>query len=340
MARRGVLCGGAWCVDRNKLVNRWPDEESIAAILSAEQQGGGNGANASVDLKRLGAEFPVEAVGLVGNDADGRFLLALCRTMGIDATQMSVIEDVPTAYTDVMTVRDTGKRTFFYCAGSHDHLSPDHFRFDRTGVAILHLGLPGTHATMDRPWHDEPSGWVAVLKKARAAGIQTNLELCAIPGGRIVDLAGPCLPYLDYLVINDSEAGAVAGVSTVVAGRTDVEACVVAANTIRETSAAKLVVVHFPTGAIAVTRDGTTARKPAVRVPREVIKGTNGAGDAFASGILLAVHEGWPLAESLALANASAAASLRSVTTSGSVAPWRECLALAENWGWRESFED
>jgi sugar/nucleoside kinase (ribokinase family) len=334
------LCGGSWCVDRNKLVNRWPEQESIAAILSEERQGGGNGANASVDLKRLGAEFPIEAVGLVGNDHDGRFLLDLCREMGIDARQMSVIDGVPTAYTDVMTVRETGKRTFFYCAGSHDHISPEHFGFDQTNVAILHLGLPGTHATMDRPWHDEPNGWVAVLKKAKAAGIRTNMELCAIPGGRIDVLARPCLRYLDYLVINDNEAGEVAGVTTVVAGRADVDACEQAAVAIRDASAVDLAVVHFPAGAIAATREGTVVRKPSVRVPREAIKGSNGAGDAFAAGILFGVHEGWPLEQSLALANASAAASLRSVTTNGSVVPWRECLALAESWGWRESFED
>ena len=87
MARRGIICGGSWCVDRNKLIDHWPEQETIAGILSEERQGGGNGANASVDLKRLGAPFPVEAVGLVGEDSDGRFLLALCREMGIDAAR-------------------------------------------------------------------------------------------------------------------------------------------------------------------------------------------------------------------------------------------------------------
>ena len=54
--------------------------------------------------------------------------------------------------------------------------------------------------------------------------------------------------------------------------------------------------------------------------------------------MLFGIHEGWPVAQSLALANASAAASLRSVTTNGSVVHWRECLDLADRWGWREDF--
>ena len=332
------MCGGSWCVDRNKVVDHWPDQENIAAILSEERQGGGNGANASVDLRRLGAPFPVEAVGLVGDDEDGRFLIGLCTSMGIDPTQMSVTHDAPTAYTDVMTVKATGKRTFFYCAGSHDLISPDHFDFSRSNAAILHLGLPGTHATMDGPWQGEPSGWVAVLKKARAAGLRTNIELCPIPAERIAELGRPLLPYLDTIVINEAEAGAIAGLTTVTRGVTDIAATEKAARQVLDKSVADLVVVHFPLGAIALSRDGTVFRGPSVRVPQEVIKGSNGAGDAFAAGMLFGIHENWPLEKSVALANATAAASLRSVTTNGAVENWRDCLALAERWGWRDTF--
>ena len=340
MTRRGILCGGSWCVDRNKLVDCWPEQENIARIIAEERQGGGNGANASVDLKRLGATFPIEAVGLVGDDEDGRFLLALCKKMEIDARLMSVIKGIPTAYTDVMAVNGTGKRTFFYCAGSHDHISPDHFDLGSSNAAILHLGLPGTHATMDGAWHDEPSGWVAVLKKARAVGMATNLELCPVPPARNAELARPCLPFLDYIVVNDAEAGAVAGIETMVGSRADPGACEIAAKAILEKSSARLVVAHFPAGAVAVARDGTVERKPSVRVPQAAIKSSNGAGDAFASGMLFGIHEGWPLTKSLALANAAAAASLRSVTTNGAVEHWQKCLALANRWGWRDSFED
>jgi sugar/nucleoside kinase (ribokinase family) len=181
---------------------------------------------------------------------------------------------------------------------------------------------------------------VAVLKKARSVGIRTNLELCAVPDARTAELARPCLQHLDYLIINDSEAGAVAGITTVIGGRADVAACEEAAKTIRDLGVAELVIVHFPAGAVAVARDGTVLRKPSVRVPREEIRSSNGAGDAFAAGILFGVHEGWPLDRSLALANASAATSLRSATTTGSVELWRDCLSLAARWGWRESFEE
>lgn len=336
MPRRGVVCGGSWCVDRNKLIEHWPEQDGHVQILHEEIQGGGSGTNMAVDLKRLGAPFPVEAVALVGDDEDGRYLIGLCREFGIDATQVHISAAVPTSVTYVMSARPTGRRTFFYLPGALAEIGPDHFDFTRTSAAILHLGLPGTMKTMDAPWQGEPSGWVAVLRKARAAGLKTNIELVTIAPERIADLARPCLPHLDFVVVNDHEAGGVAGMETMRDGAADPAACRLAAEAILATSAAELVVVHFPLGCVAVARDGTGASKPAVRVPPDAIAGSNGAGDAFAAGILFAVHEGWPLEQALTLAHATAAASLRSVTTNGAVENWRDCLKLAEKWGWRE----
>jgi len=84
-----------------------------------------------------------------------------------------------------------------------------------------------------------------------------------------------------------------------------------------------------------LARNGDVAEQPSVNVPRSEIIGSNGAGDSFAAGILFGHHEGWPIAQSLKLAHASAATSLRSQATTISILPWRECLKQAEIWGWR-----
>jgi len=72
-------------------------------------------------------------------------------------------------------------------------------------------------------------------------------------------------------------------------------------------------------------------------VPKEEIVGANGAGDAFAAGFLYGFHEGWAPAECLSLAHATAGASLRGISTSGTVETWQTCLALAQQWGTREA---
>ncbi|GIS13249.1 MAG: hypothetical protein CM15mP115_24000 [Alphaproteobacteria bacterium] len=63
---------------------------------------------------------------------------------------------------------------------------------------------------MDKPWNGDHNGWVTVLKKARKAGIKTNLEMCSLPAQRLVEVVTPCLGHLDYLIINDFEVAALA----------------------------------------------------------------------------------------------------------------------------------
>ncbi len=189
---------------------------------------------------------------------------------------------------------------------------------------------------MDAPWEGDANGWVTVLRKARAAGLETNLELVSVDPARIAELARPCLPHLDLLVANEVEIGAIAGETTVRDGATDVEACVRAARKVLAEGSMRVVVAHFPRGAVAVTRGGEPVRHPSVRVPPEAVASPNGAGDAFAAGYVYGHHEGWSVEASVALAHATAAASLRAISTTGAVESWKACLDLARRWGWRD----
>jgi sugar/nucleoside kinase (ribokinase family) len=190
---------------------------------------------------------------------------------------------------------------------------------------------------MDAPWQGDANGWVTTLKKARAAGLQTNMELASLAPERLAALLRPCLPHLDLLVVNDHEIAGIAGIETVVDGRTDVAACEAAAKAVLDMGISQIVVAHFPLGAVLVARDGNVVRSPSVNVPPSEVVGANGAGDAFAAGFVYGFHEGWSVEDALKLAHAAAAASLREISTTASVETWSECLALARKWGWREA---
>jgi sugar/nucleoside kinase (ribokinase family) len=234
-----------------------------------------------------------------------------------------------------MTAQATGKRTFFHAANAHAVQTPDDFDFSASQCRIVHMGLPGLHAKLDAPWANDVSGWVTILKKARAAGLKPNVELVSVEPDRIRAVALPMLPYLDTLIINDFEAGAIAEIETVVDGVADAVACRVAAEVLMQRFPLSLCAIHFPAGGIVLARNGDVVEQQSVNVPRGEIIGTNGAGDSFAAGILFGHHEGWPIAQSLKLAHASAATSLRAQATTTSILPWRECLKQADAWGWR-----
>lgn len=335
MERRGIICGGCWIVDYNNSISNWPEEETLAIIVSREIRGGGPAHNMGVDLARLGAPFPLWGMGVVGDDDGGRLLLDTCAEHGIDRGRIRVVPGVCTSHTDVMTVQGTGHRTFFHHQGANALVHPDDFAFAGIPARILHLGAPGIHETMDAVWGGDPNGWVTVLRRARAAGLRTNLEMVSGDPAGLRRLVTPCLPHLDSLIINDFEAGALAGVEVVKEGVTSVEGARRAAAILLGQGPMEVVVIHYPAGCVAAARDGRVLALPSVRVPPDAIKGANGAGDAFAAGVLFGLHQGWPLEDGLRLGLCAAAAALRSVSTTGSVAPAAECLALGRKWGWR-----
>ena len=174
-------------------------------------------------------------------------------------------------------------------------------------------------------------------KKQKSAGLATNLELCSIPAQQIAELVNPCLAHLDLLVVNDFEINAIAGTSLDPSKEADASKCLNAARIVLNRGPIQLVVVHFPGGAVAITKDKEEFLVPSVAIPAKEIVGTNGAGDAFAAGILYGLHEDWTLSadNSLIWHTQSAAASVRSLGTTDAVMSWQECLKLASTWGWR-----
>ena len=334
--RRGVVTGGTWCVDHNKLVSHWPDEEEVVEILTNEIHGGGSACNLGIDLKRLDQDIPVSTIGLIGDDEDGRILLAEADAVGIERSRLLIAESSNTSHTDAFMAVDTGRRTHLYSPGTADRLCPDHFEFSGSQARFLHLGLPGIHAKLDNAWGDDENGWVTVLKKARAAGMATNLELCSIPAARIEQIVRPCLAHLDLLIVNEFEIAAIAGQDVTPGTEVDAQRCITIARGILATSSIQLVVTHFPGGAVAVSSGGAEILSPSVNVPSEEIRGANGAGDAFAAGVLYGLHQNWNVKDAIELGHASAAASLRGLGTTDAVLSWRECLSLASRWGWRE----
>jgi sugar/nucleoside kinase (ribokinase family) len=336
MTRSGILCGVAWCIDSNISIATWPPEETVAIVLSEDHQGGCPGHNMSTALVKLGAPFPVSAIGLIGDDANGKKLHMICDDHGIDRKLLEMRQGLATSYVMAMTAKDTGKRTFFSTAGAHAVQTPEDCDFTKSTARIVHLGLPGFHEKLDGPWKNDANGWVTILKKARAAGLKSNLEMASFDITLIHDTVCPMLPHLDSLIINDFEAAAISGERTIVNGITDIAACrIVLEKIMTAHSNLEFAIIHFPLGAIAMLKNGEVYAQASVNVPRSAIVGTNGAGDCFAAGILIGQHEGWNMQKSLKLAHASAAASLRASSTTASVVKWQECLALADGWGWR-----
>ena len=193
---------------------------AIAEIHQIDVRGGGSGSNLAIDMKKLDPAMPVETIGIVGDDENGRFLLSHADSFGIGRRQMAVTRRSCRRTSPTASARSAPAAARTSTIQAPTPADAGSFRlWQRPRGRIFHLGLPGIHKLLDGPWQGDANGWVTVLKKARAAGLTTNFELVMIEPQRLAGIIRPCLAHLDYLIVNDWEIGAIGEEKTLRRGR-------------------------------------------------------------------------------------------------------------------------
>lgn len=252
---------------------------------------GGNGANTSYTLARLGV--PTRLVSAVGRDAFGDRLVALLGSAGVE-THWIARSDQPTPAT-VALIREDGARALLHRPGvSREafHTGLELAPALRVGCSHFHLAnpfaLPGLR----------PHG-ADLLRRARAAGLGTSLDTGWDSQGRWLDTLRECLPHIDLLFVNEEEAAHLTGAS----------AAPDAARILRELGARDVIVKLGADGCLVETLSGQF-HSPGFAV-RAV--DTTGAGDCFAGGFLAALQRGFGYPEAARFANAVGALSVQAI---------------------------
>ena len=339
-ARKGILAGGNWIVDQVKMIDVYPQPEQLANIRSETEGTGGSPYNVLVDLAKLGAPFPLYGAGLVGKDKHGDYILADCKKHKIDTKYLKATGAAPTSYTDVMTERRGGKRTFFHCRGANALWDAEDLDFSKHKARIFHLGYLLLLDAMDAEDATHGTKAAKILAKAQAAGIKTSVDVVSEDSGRFIRIVPPALKHVDYCILNEIEAGKTTGFRIRKAdGALDTVSLRHAAGAMLQAGVKEVVVIHFPEGAFARTRDGRDFWQPSLKLTEKNIVGMAGAGDAFCAGVLFGLHEEWPLNQSLLTGVTAAAASLSEATCTGGVKPLKATLALAKKYGLRKPLE-
>jgi len=328
--RSGILAAGNWIVDKLKFVDVYPAQDALANISSEAVANGGSPFNLLIALAKLGAPFPLAGLGLIGADADGDWILDRCAEHKIDAAQLTRHTGAHTSYTDVMIVEKTGRRTFFHQRGANAFLDARHFDFGRATGKIFHLGYLLLLDALDKP--DPKFGSVAarVLAKAKKAGFRTSIDLVSEDSRRFVKIVRPALRQVDYCFLNEFELERTTGIG--VRGRRGVnmKALQKAADGLLAAGVREWVIVHFPEGACAVGQGRWVVKQGSLRIPQSRIVSAVGAGDAFAAGVLYALHEELDMETALRYGVCAAASCLLGAGASDGLRPLRECLSLAK----------
>jgi sugar/nucleoside kinase (ribokinase family) len=331
-SRNGILAAGHWIVDCVKRIDHWPEPCTLARIEQQQVANGGFAFNLLSDLAALDPSCPLFGAGLIGDDAHGRFIRERCRQLKIDDAMLRVTTEAPTSFTDVMTEKASGRRTFFYCPGANERMTENHLQNLATPAKIFCLGYLGFMPLLDGSVNgDGLNASARLLRETRKNGLVTAADLVSAPNPNLRAQVIPTLPFLDILFLNEWEAGQLLR-QEVPKTFTAAKATEFAEN-VRKLGVAGAVILHCREGVVAVTGEGETLAQASVKIPETEIQGTVGAGDALAAGILLARHHemSWP--EALKLGVCAATACLKSPTASDGMLPWKQCLELGSHYG-------
>ncbi len=329
--RSGILAAGNFIVDYVKLIDTWPEQDTLANILSESRSNGGGPFNLLLDLIALGAPFPLEACGLVGKDANGQWIIDTCNQAGINTAQLAISDSAPTSYTDAMTVASTGRRTFFHQRGTNALLSETQIDLSKSRTKIFYLAYIMLLNDLDRLDANNATGFARALQKAKEAGFITVSDCVSSSDPQFSQIARAALKYSDVFFVNEFEAGQILQKKIV----PDKEAMTQAALELKALGCPGTIVLHANSGACSVNGAGKVTTQGSINLPQEFIKGATGAGDAFSAGYLYALHEGQSEAKRLELAVCCAASSLSSPGASAGVKSVEDCLKLAKDYGFQ-----
>ena len=286
---RKVVAAGSILVDKINEIGAYPKPGELTQIRALSRVPGGLVPNTGCDVHILDPEVPVAAFGAIGDDDDGRFVVAELRRRGLDTAGV-VVKAATTSFTDVMSVPG-GERTFFTYPGASADWGFDDFPFENVSEGdLVLLGYFLLLAKIDA------GDGLRILQELKRRGVETAIDLVSENSDRY-RLVRECLPYVDHLIVNEIEAARIAG--------TEGELRAVAAKLL-ELGVRKRVVIHMPEKGVSLLKDGTWTEIPSVKLPKGFIKGKTGAGDAFCAGCLVGIFNGLPEAEILNLGGIAA----------------------------------
>jgi len=260
--------------------------------LNPRYVAGGAAQNAARGAQYVLPPKSVVYVGCVGKDDYANQLVKACSIKGGVRTEYRVEENVPTGKCAVII---TGHdRSMVTDLGAANHYKLEHLKSEKWNLVenadFYYVG--GYHLTVCVPAILALAEHAAATNKVFSMNLSAPF-LCQFFKNQMDEV----LPYLDYLIGNESEALAYSEAHGW--GITDIVEIAKKLAAVPKKNAARPRVVVITQGTqptiVATDREPSTQTFPVREVNQEEIIDTNGAGDAFAGGFLGGLVKGEPL---------------------------------------------
>jgi sugar/nucleoside kinase (ribokinase family) len=334
--RKGIACGGNWVLDLVKVIDHYPPESSIANIMAESMGGGGCSFNVTLNLAIFDSTVELYALGMIGNDSYGDFLIDQFRKYPqVHLEQLRRTSQDGTSYTDVFNVASTGRRTFFHYRGANRLFSPDDIDLDKLPVKLFHLGYLNLLDAMYQTDDQFQTAAARFLARVRERNINTSIDLVSENSDRYAQIVSPALRFASYCIINDFEAEKLSGMPIRQGHVLILRNLRKIATAILGLGVGELVVIHFPEGAYLLTKDQGEILQPSLDLPEGYIVGSTGAGDSFCAGVLYGLYREWSPERALRFATCAGAMNLSDLTTTGGIRSWEKVFEMEKKFPYR-----
>jgi sugar/nucleoside kinase (ribokinase family) len=289
----GLLVEDTFCGPMERL----PPEGSVSVLHDMPVRAGGCAANVAIDLAKQGVA--TEVVGCVGSDGGADLLAKTLSAHGVGSEMISRVASYPTSKTVILLI-DGQDRRYLHVPGANRAFTTDHIPRDWVSrLKVFYLGglfaLPGI----------DLKGFLDLLKFCRSSKVLTVVDVVVPHSLSGMDQLAPLLPHIDVFLPNEDEARAFTGVA----------APLEQLECFKRAGANTVIVTRGGQGSVAmeagrIWRCGSYQMK---------VIDPSGSGDAFTSGVIRGLLQGWELPKTLRYASAVGASATRAAGTTDSV---------------------
>ncbi len=335
--RKGITLAGNLVVDIVKDVDCYPTIGMLANISSVTKAIGGCACNVAVDLAKMDGSLPLSAVGCVGDDDYGRYMISQLQRYNIDTGSVRITDAAPTSFSDVVSL-PTGERTFFHARGANALFCPNDIDISKLNCSHLHIGYILLLDSFDAKDPEYGTVMARFLHQVQQAGIKTSVDVVSDSSGEYSAKIIPALRYSDYVIINEIECCSIWGLNPRREdGSLDMEVVRDAMERTMECGVADKVIVHSKEAGFCLSRESGFTAVPSLKLDPEQIKGSVGAGDAFCAGCLYGIYYGFTDSQILEYASAAAACNLFSENAVDGMRSKQEILQMMKEYPRRET---
>ena len=331
--KKGLTIAGNFLVDIVKNIDIYPKPGMLVNLKEISYAVGGCVPNVAIDLAKIDRSVPIKVIGKVGKDENGRYILSQLQKHGIDVDRVCFSKTTPTSFTDVMSM-PSGERTFFHKRGANAEFGYGDIDVASLSCDIFHIGYIHLLDEFDKPDEDYGTVMARLLCNVQKQGIKTSVDVVSDSGADYAAKVIPALKYTNYAIMNEVEACATFGLEPYDAKENLLEDNIKDAMIkMAESGVKDKVIIHTKTVSFAYdVRTGSFTRVASLKIPKEEIKGSVGAGDAFCAGCLYGLFNSYGDRQLLEFASAAAACNLFSANSVDGMRSRNEITAMSDKY--------